>query len=135
MRTRDVIVQEVIRALALGFVFLMFVAIPYRAGVLDLSTSYVLVGGLTLGCFLVFTFIRLRTGRPLMIQTPTGWAIVAAVTLALLLVALLLGMILEVEAALFPQGLWPWLTGLMLIVLVVGWGYWRSQKGNNREVG
>lgn len=130
MRTRDVVFQELIRTMALGFIILMFLAVPYRAGFLGLTATYLLAGGLTLACFVAFTLIRLRTGRTLMVQTAAGWAIVAAVTLVLLLVLTSLSVILGNGTDLFPQGIWPVLGGLALIILFTWWGHWRSKRSN-----
>jgi hypothetical protein len=82
---RQVLVQETIRAIALGYVVFVFVALGRNS--LGLSGNQVMtVSGLvTLGLFLTFTVIRLRTGWELMARTRREWTIVgmvAAVVLA-----------------------------------------------------
>jgi hypothetical protein len=82
---RQVLVQETIRAMALGYVVFVLMAVVRNS--LGLSGNQVMtVSGLaTLGIFLTFTAIRLRTGWELMARTRREWTIVgmvAAVVLA-----------------------------------------------------
>ena len=75
MRLRQLLLQEIIRAIALGYVVFLFLALIH--GSLGLSGSQVMtLSGLSaLGIFLTFTAIRLRTGRELMARTKRDWTI------------------------------------------------------------
>jgi phosphatidylserine synthase len=76
---RQVLLQETIRAVALGYVVFVFVGLGRNN--LGLSGHQVMtVSGLaTLGIFLTFTAIRLKTGRELMARTRREWTVVGMV--------------------------------------------------------
>lgn len=75
MKLRQLLLQEIIRAIALGYVVFLFLALIHES--LDLSARQVMtMSGLSaLGIFLTFTAIRLRTGRELMARTKRDWTI------------------------------------------------------------
>jgi len=79
MRLGQLLLQETIRSIALGYVVFLFLGLIYTS--LGLSARQVVaVSGLaTLGIFLTFSAIRLRTGRELMARTRREWTIVAVV--------------------------------------------------------
>jgi len=76
MRLRQLLLQEIIRAIALGYMVFLFLALIHES--LGLSGSQVMtMSGLSaLGTFLTFTAIRLRTGRELMARTKRDWTII-----------------------------------------------------------
>ncbi len=84
MGLRQILVQEAIRAMALGYVVFVMMAVVRNS--LGLSGNQVMtVSGLaTLGIFLTFTAIRLRTGWELMARTRREWTIVGVVALVVL---------------------------------------------------
>jgi hypothetical protein len=76
---RQVFLQETIRAVALGYVVFVFVGLG-RSNLGFSAHQVVTVSGLaTLGIFLTFTAIRLRTRRELMARTRREWTIVGMV--------------------------------------------------------
>jgi hypothetical protein len=81
---RQILVQETIRAMALGYV--VFVTMAVVRSSLGLSGNQVMAlsGLATLGIFLTFTAIRLRTGWELMARTRREWIIVGLVALVVL---------------------------------------------------
>ena len=72
---RQLLLQEIIRAIALGWVVFLFLALIH--GSLGLSARQVMTlsGLIALAIFLTFTAIRLRTGRELMARTKRDWTI------------------------------------------------------------
>jgi hypothetical protein len=76
---RQVFLQETIRAIALGYVLFVFVALGRNNLGLTGRQVMAVAGLATLGIFLTFTAIRLRTGRELMARTRREWTIVGVV--------------------------------------------------------
>lgn len=79
MRLRQVLLQETIRSIALGYVVFLLLGVVYTSLGLSAGQVLTLAGLITLAIFLTFTAIRLRTGRELMARTRREWTIVGVV--------------------------------------------------------
>jgi hypothetical protein len=75
MRLTQLLLQEIGRAIALGYVAFLFLALIHESLGLSGSQVMTLSGLIALGIFLTFTAIRLRTGRELMARTKRDWTI------------------------------------------------------------
>lgn len=79
MRLRQVLLQETIRSIALGYLAFLFLGVVYTGLGLSAGQVLTLSGLITLAIFLTFTAIRLKTGRELMARTRREWTIVGVV--------------------------------------------------------
>ena len=125
MRLRQLLLQEIIRAIALGWVVFLFLALIH--GSLGLSARQVMtLSGLSaLGNFLTFTAIRLRTGRELMARTKREWKI-AGVGGAILL-ATYTGVAIMVGQAPTVLKFGPWRVMISVVGLIIfAWLAYRS---------
>ena len=87
MVLRQVLLQETIRAIALGYVVLVFLGLGRHSLGLSGNQVMALSGLAILAIFLSFTVVRLRTGRELMARTRREWIIVGMVAAIVLVVA------------------------------------------------
>lgn len=128
MRLGQLLLQETIRSIALGYLVFLFLGLIHTT--LGLSAGQVLaVSGIAaLGIFLSFTAMRLRTGQELMARTRREWTIVAVVG------AVVLGGFMVLDAT---AGHAPWAlrfgplqvsTALFALILFAWLGY-RSAVG------
>lgn len=76
---RQLLVQETIRSIALGYVVFLFLGLIHTSLGLSARQVVAVSGLITLAVFLTFTAIRLRTGRELMARTAREWTIVGVV--------------------------------------------------------
>jgi hypothetical protein len=118
---RQVFLQETIRAIALGYVVFVFIGLGRNSLGLSGHQVMALSGLATLGIFLTFTGIRLRTGWELMARTRRQWIIVgmvaALVVASSIVVAAIVGQLskvltlspLSVAAAVLVLILFVWL--------------------------
>lgn len=125
---RRLLLQETIRALALGYLVFLFLGLIYTS--LGLSARQVVaVSGLaTLGIFLTFSAIRLRTGRELMARTRREWTIVAVVGALVLAGFMVLGAIAGHAPWALRFGPLRVVTPLLVLILFAWLGY-RSAVG------
>jgi phosphatidylserine synthase len=79
MRLRQVLLQETIRSIALGYVVFLLLGVVYTSLGLSAGQVLTLSGLVTVAIFLTFTAIRLKTGRELMARTRREWTIVGVV--------------------------------------------------------
>ncbi len=79
MRLRQVLLQETIRSIALGYVAFLLLGVVYTSLGLSAGQVLTLSGLVTVAIFLTFTAIRLKTGRELMARTRREWTIVGVV--------------------------------------------------------
>ena len=80
MKLRQVLSQEMIRALALGFIVFVFLALVRESLGLSARQLFTVLGLIVLGIFITFTALRLKTGRELMASTKRDWIIVGVIT-------------------------------------------------------
>ena len=78
MKTRRIIIEEIIRAFAFGAVVFMTLSFFYRSKLLSLSALYFITLALMVVMFVSFTIVRIRTGQELKVQGALGYSIVAA---------------------------------------------------------
>lgn len=128
MRLRRLLLEETIRSIAVGYVVFLFLGVIYTSLGLSADQVFAVSGLATLGIFLTFTAIRLRTGRELMARTRRAWIIVAVIGAVVLAGFMVLGAM---------AGQAPWaigfvplqvLTALLVLVLFAWLGY-RSAVG------
>ena len=81
MRLRRILLQEIIRAIALSYIVFMFLALVREPLGLSARQLMTVLGLIVLGIFITFTAIRLKTGRELMASTKRDWIIVGVVTI------------------------------------------------------
>lgn len=79
MRLRQVLLQETIRSIALGYLAFLFLGVVYTGLGLSAGQVLTLSGLITLAIFLTFTAIRLKTGRELMARTRREWTVAGVV--------------------------------------------------------
>ncbi len=80
MKLRQLLSQEIIRALALGFIVFVFLALVRESLGLSARQLFTVLGLIVLGIFITFTALRLKTGRELMASTKRDWIIVGVIT-------------------------------------------------------
>jgi len=106
MKTRRIIIEEIIRAFALGYVALGVLSLFYRSGVLSLKVTYTILLAFMLIVFVSSTIVRIRIGQELKVQGALGYSIVAATLYAFGLTFVSVGVVLGQAAMLFPHGFW-----------------------------
>lgn len=128
MKFRKIIVQEVIRSVALGWIMLMALALLYRGGVLSSATLWLILVIFVVVTFAGFMITRLLTGRDLMIHSAKGWSLLAAATNAILLIFVVVGVSLGQAESLFTYGIWPYVAAVGLVGLLSWLGYRMTSK-------
>ena len=128
MKIRKILVEEFIRAFALGYVLLGPLSLFYRSGILSLKTTYLVLGALMAISFVSLTIVRVRTGHLLMVQGALGYSIVAATMYAFALTMVSIGVVLGQSAILFPHGFWSVAAWVILPGLCAWLGYKYSEK-------
>ena len=122
MKLRQLLSQEIIRALALGFIVFVFLALVRESLGLSARQLFTVLGLIVLGIFITFTGLRLKTGRELMASTKRDWIIVGVITTftlaAFVGISEMLGRV--------PRGLgFPWsvVIGVFAIAIFTWLGY------------
>ena len=122
MKLRQLLSQEIIRALALGFIVFVFLALVRESLGLSARQLFTVLGLIVLGIFITFTALRLKTGRELMASTKRDWIIVGVITTftlaAFVGISEMLGRV--------PRGLgFPWsvVIGVFAIAIFTWLGY------------
>ena len=128
MKIRKILVEEFIRAFALGVTLLGPFSLFYRSGILSLKAGYLIVGALMAISFVTFTIIRVRTGHLLMVQGALGYSIVAAAMYAFALTFVSVGVVLGQAEILLPNGFWSVAAWVILPGLFAWLGYKYSEK-------
>jgi hypothetical protein len=125
---RQVLLQETIRAIALGYVVFVFVALG-RSSLGFTGNQVITVSGLaTVAIFSTFTAIRLGTGRELMARTRRDWIIVGVVAAVAVIGSIGVETIVgELPTALGWSPLSMVLAALILILFV--WLGYRTARG------
>ena len=128
MKTRRIIIEEIIRAFAFGAVVFMTLSFFYRSGLLSLSAGYFIPLALMVVMFVSFTIVRIRTGGELKVQGALGYSIVAATLYAFALTFVSVGVVLGQAAMLFPHGFWSVAAWVISPGLFTWIGYKTSEK-------
>ncbi len=128
MKTRRIIIEEIIRAFAFGAVVFMTLSFFYRSKLLSLSALYFITLALMVVMFVSFTIVRIRTGQELKVQGALGWSIVAATMYAFALTFASVGVVLGQAAILFPHGFWSVAAWVIPPGLFAWIGYKTSEK-------
>lgn len=128
-----IIIQEIIRSIALGWVIFMALSLLYRGGVFSRSTLLMVLGVFMGIQFAGFTITRLLTGRDLMIRTAKGWGILAAITITMLGIFVVVGFMLGQTNLLFKYGVWPYVAAVILVGLLSWAGYWASTRKHDND--
>lgn len=128
MKIRKILVEEFIRAFALGYVLLGPLSLFYRSGILSLKATYLILGALMAISFVSLTIVRIRTGHLLMVQGALGWSIFAAIMYALALTFMSVGVVLGQAEILLSNGFWSVAAWVILPGLVAWLGYKSSEK-------
>lgn len=123
MKFGKILIQEVIRSVALGWIMLMALALLYRGGVLSSTTFWLVLAIFVVVTFAGFMITRLVTGRDLMIHSAKGWSLLAAATNAILLIFVVVGVSLGQTESLFTYGIWPYVAAVGLVGLLSWAGY------------
>ena len=133
MRLRRLLLQEIGRAIALGYIAFMFLALVREPLGLSARQLMTVLGLIVLGIFITFTAIRLKTGRELMASTKRDWIIVGVVTIftmaAIVGISEMLGRV--------PRGLgFPWsiTIGVFATALFTWLGY-RAVARHRQRIG
>ncbi len=128
MKLRQVFVQETIRAIALGYVVFVFVALG-RSSLGLTGNQVITVSGLaTVAIFLTFNAIRLRTGRELMARTRRDWIIVGMVAAVVVIGSIGAEAIVGELPTVPGWSLFSVLLAALVLILFVWLGY-RSARG------
>jgi hypothetical protein len=128
MGLRQVLLQETIRAIALGYVGLVFLGLGRHSLGLSGNQVMALSGLATLAIFLSFTAVRLRTGRELMARTRREWAIVGMV--AAIVVVVSIGVAATVGQLPRVHRFGPLsIVAAVLVIILFTWLGYRSTRG------
>jgi len=128
MKTRRIIIEEIIRAFAFGAVVFMTLSFFYRSKLLSLSALYFITLALMVVMFVCFTIVRIRTGGELKVRGALGYSIVAATLYAFALTFVSVGVVLGQAAMLFPHGFWSVAAWVISPGLFTWIGYKTSEK-------
>jgi phosphatidylserine synthase len=128
MALRQVLLQETIRAIALGYVVFAFLALVRNSLALSGNQVMTLSGLATLAIFLSFTAVRLRTGRELMARTRREWAIVGMVAAIVLVVSIGVAAIVGQLPSVLRFGHLSVVMAVLVLILFTWLGY-RCARG------
>ena len=128
MRLRQLLLQEIIRAIALGWVVFLFLALIHESLGLSARQVMTLSGLSVLGSFLTFTAIRLRTGRELMARTKRDWTIVGVVGAILLAIYTGVAVIVGQAPTVLKFGPWRVMISVVGLILFAWLGYRSSMR-------
>lgn len=127
MGLRQVFLQETIRAIALGFVVFVFVALGRSKFGLSGDQVVTVAGLATLGIFLSFTAIRLRTGRELMARTRKEWTVVGMVAAVVVAGSIVVAAIVGQLPTVLGWGPLSVVASVLVLILFV-WAGYRSTR-------
>ena len=120
---RQVLLQEAIRATALGWVVFSFLALIHESLGLSGDQVITLSGLATLGIFVTFTAIRLKTGWELMARTRREWTIVGMVAGVVLAVCIGVAAIVGQLPSVLRWSLLSVVLAVLVLILFVWLGY------------
>ena len=124
---KKIIIQEAIRAMAIGSIALMVLANLYSMGLIQSPKLVMyLVAVTALLSFIGFTFFRSKSGKEMMVRTKRGWIIVGMIFGIALLAYFFISY--NKNSSLLNNVL-PTLLGLIVLATAVWWGV-RRAKGN-----
>ena len=128
MKFRQLLLQETIRALALGFIVFLFLAIVQESLGLSGGKLLTLSSFIILEIFLTFTTVRLITGKELMARTKRDWMIVGIISF--IIFGVFIGVVLMTDQIQRVLRIEPWsiVAGLFAITLFTWLGHRISAK-------
>ena len=125
MKFTSLLIEELLRALAIGWGVLMVLGLFYKS--MGLSSEQVILFSTSMGLFslILFTFIRRRTGASLKVATRRGW-MATGVVMGIVILMFLIGSILLHNFTVNT------VIGLVLAVfLIVITAWWGIRSGSN----
>jgi hypothetical protein len=128
MKIRKILVEELIRAFALGYVIFGPLSLFYRSGILSLKASFIIGGVLMAVVFVSFTLIRVRTGQELKVRGALGWSLAAASMYAFFLAIVCVGVLLGQSEIFFPHRFWSVAAWIVIPGLIAWLSYKYSEK-------
>ena len=123
MKLRQLLSQEIIRALALGFIVFVFLALVRESLGLSARQLFTVLGLIVLGIFITFTALRLKTGRELMASTKRDWIIIGVISTIFLGGFIGVAIISKQIQSVLRFGPWSIVGGLVSIALFTWLGY------------
>ena len=123
MKLRQLLSQEIIRALALGFIVFVFLALVRESLGLSARQLFTVLGLIVLGIFITFTALRLKTGRELMASTKRDWIIIGVISTIFLGGFIGVAIISKQIQSVLRFGPWSVVIGVFAIVLFTWLGY------------
>lgn len=119
---RTLLIQEMLRAMAVGYLVMIILAGFYQQIGWSLALVLALANLAGLLCFTFFTTYRCKTGKEMMLCSKRGWLITGAVLVAGLLVYALVSYVEAIPISI------PFLVAALLILLAsIHWDF-RRQK-------
>jgi hypothetical protein len=128
MKLRQLFMQEIIRASALGLIVFLLLTIVQESLRLTGGELTTLSGIIILGIFLTFTTVRAITGKELMARTKRDWIIVGITAFIILGVIIGVAIITGQLQRVLRFGPWSIVVGLFFIALFTWLGYRTSVK-------
>lgn len=128
MKLRQLLSQEIIRALALGFIVFVFLALVREPLGLSARQLLTVLGLIVLGIFITFTALRLKTGREFMASTKRDWIIIGVISTIFLGGFIGVAIISKQIQSVLRFGPWSVVIGVFAIALFTWLGYRASVK-------
>jgi len=123
VRLRRLLMQEAIRAIALGYVAFLFLAVIRERLGLSAGQILTLSGLIALGISLTLTAIRLITGWELRARTKRGWIIMGGVTAILLASLIGVAAMVGQMPSVLRFGPWSVVMAVLFLILSIWLGY------------
>lgn len=119
MKTQNILFEEFLRALAIGWGTLLVLGLVYRD--LGLTSEAVLLISISLGLvsLVFFTILRKRTDKSFKVTTQRGWVVLGVIVGILVLLITVISIVLQGYDANKLIGL---LAAIALIIITVYWG-------------
>ncbi|OJX47799.1 MAG: hypothetical protein BGO78_05355 [Chloroflexi bacterium 44-23] len=119
MKTQNILFEEFLRALAIGWGTLLVLGLVYRD--LGLTSEAVLLISISLGLvsLVFFTILRKRTDKSFKVTTQRGWVVLGVIVGILVLLITVTSIVLQGYDANKLIGL---LAAIALIIITVYWG-------------
>lgn len=119
MKIKQILVEEFLRALAIGWGALLILGLVYRD--LGLNSEAVLLISISLGLvsLVFFTILRKRTNKSYKVTTRRGWVVLGVIVGILVLLITIVSIALQGYDANKLIGL---LAAIALIIITVYWG-------------
>jgi phosphatidylserine synthase len=119
MKIKNILVEEFLRALAIGWGALLVLGLVYQD--LGLTSEGVLIFSISLGLvsLVFFTILRKRTNKSYKVTTRRGWVVLGVIVGIVVLLITIVNIVLQGYDANKLIGL---LAAIALIIITVYWG-------------